>query len=527
MRPAGRAPLRALLALGALLPSSASRVRPSRAVPPASRLLAVPSAIDQGRVGGVHQRHSEGHTTQTCPAVRLAFPLAAAALATAAGLVLVFRHVRASEAAEAARTCVLLPQFVLIMGSTIVVLDSYMLAEAAHMGPGESGQLVGLNWLGAGLGFVSMWAALRQRPALWKEQPRAICVGGLCLNALGVLLYLLGARAIESGAAGEAAAVFVKGARFLGGIGQGVVAQLMVVTVQSLTPSADMGVQMTRVFFVNTVGIGSGPVIAAGAHALTFCPPEQASFVSAPAVQLIVSLGALLAVVALFPDISSEALPDQPGGEAPKPGAEEGEDLRRRRLLIMCCAVIFLLRNLVVSGVEVGTALLLERDFGFDRRLVGFLVGATFFVAFPVRSAHQRLRERLSLLGQFRLFAGLAALGCLLLLRPVSLVLPHGVALLLADSVIFPCAFLADGLSYGALMQNVFPEGSLLDKNHSALWCNLLGFGAGRLGGPWMARWHLEALGSAGQDRYALWQLLACVAALAIFESGVKPGLKA
>merc|ERR1719310_1046669 len=161
-----------------------------------------------------------------------------------------------------------------------------------------------------------------------------------------------------------------------------------------------------------------------------------------------------------------------------------------------------------------------------DRRLVGLAVGATFMVAIPVRMLHQQFKDSLSTIGWFRVFASLALAGSLLLLRVVSAVVPGGAAILLGDSIIFPCAFLADGLCYGVLMVNVFPDGSALDKNHCALYCNGLGMGLGRLLGPWLARYQLEVLGRTGQDTYAISQMLACGLALAVFEVGIRPGIK-
>merc|ERR1712023_230487 len=99
---------------------------------------------------------------------------------------------------------------------------------------------------------------------------------------------------------------------------------------------------------------------------------------------------------------------------------------------------------------------------------------------------HASFKDSLSTVGWFRCFACLALAGTMLLFQAASTVMPGAIALLIGDALIFPSAFMADGLSYGVLMVNVFPDGSLLDKNHSALFCNVLGMSVGRLCGPWL-----------------------------------------
>merc|ERR1719487_18802 len=93
-------------------------------------------------------------------------------------------YVRSSELAEGVRCMILLPQFVCLVGATIIVIDSYEIAELAGMAPGDSGQLVGLNWAGAAVGFTCVWAGLRQNPKLWRELPLTILGGGLFVNVV-------------------------------------------------------------------------------------------------------------------------------------------------------------------------------------------------------------------------------------------------------------------------------------------------------------------------------------------------------
>lgn len=464
--------------------------------------------------------------SEACPSSSVLVPVCLAAACIAAVFVTLQRRVKSDDCtlAESVRLLILLPQFVCLLGSTIIVIDTFDLAKTAGMGPGDSGQLVGLTWAGAGLGFASMWFLLRQRPLIWKELPRPICATGLFVNILGNLLYLYGVYTVERGASGLDAVRLLKTARFVGGLGQGLVAQFMVVTIQSVTASADMGDQMTRVFFVNALGIGSGPVLAAIGHALAGCPSNDFSFLVAPSMYLVFVVGTLLIVIALFPDTTCLELPETSSSEAG--AADDERSIMQRKILIMACICLFVLRSFVTSGVEVGSALLLERDFGMDRKLVGVAVGATFMAVIPVRMLYQVFKEGLSTIGWFRLFASSAIAGTLLLSRQASALMPGGAAILLADCIIFPAAFLADGLSYGVLMVNVFPTGSLFDKNNSALFCNALGMALGRLSGPWFVRYQLEALGRAGQDRYALGQMFACMATLLIFEAGVRPGMK-
>eukprot|EP00404_Azadinium_spinosum_P030407 CAMPEP_0180562010 /NCGR_PEP_ID=MMETSP1037_2-20121125/3687_1 /TAXON_ID=632150 /ORGANISM="Azadinium spinosum, Strain 3D9" /LENGTH=534 /DNA_ID=CAMNT_0022578691 /DNA_START=93 /DNA_END=1697 /DNA_ORIENTATION=+ len=469
-----------------------------------------------------------------CPLLKLMIPSGVAAIVVLCAFALLRRQAKSIELAEWIRLLILLPQYICLVGSTIIVIDSYELAERVGMAPGDSGQLVGLNWLGAALGFFTVWFALRQDPMIWRKQAKTICGSGLLVNIMGILLYVYGVHNVVYPGSNDVVLWIIKSARILGGFGQGVVAQFMVVTIQSLTAKADMGDQMTRVFVVNALGVGSGPVFAAGAHILAACPSKNFSLVVAPLVQLVFSCGCLFALVALFPDMKQVELPEEPTIQSTTSGTSSAvtsdidgpSSVKRRQILIASCIILFVLRNFVASGVEVGSALLLEREFSLDRRLVGVAVGITFMAVIPVKIVHQSLKDSLTIVGWFRIFACLAFSGTMLLFQAVSQMMPGAAALLLGDAIIFPSAFMADGLSYGVLMVNVFPDGSLLDKNHSALFCNVLGMSIGRLSGPWLARYQLELLGPAGQNRYALGQMLACAVIVLVFEVGVRPRIK-
>eukprot|EP00929_Paragymnodinium_shiwhaense_P006998 TRINITY_DN110955_c0_g1_i1.p1 TRINITY_DN110955_c0_g1~~TRINITY_DN110955_c0_g1_i1.p1 ORF type:complete len:544 (+),score=68.72 TRINITY_DN110955_c0_g1_i1:98-1729(+) len=467
--------------------------------------------------------------SKSCPLGNLFIPAGVAAIVIFGVLLRLGYYMRDQDLAEGVRCMILLPQFICLVGSTIIVIDSYELAELAGMAPGDSGQLVGLNWGGAALGFTAMWAVLRQRPMVWRECPKSILAVGLSINLLGVSLYLYGVHLVEIGKTGASPIHLLKAARLIGGVGQGLVAQFMVVTIQTVTSKADMRDQMTRVFFINAIGVGAGPIIAGLSHYLAACPAGNFSFKVAPMVQLTLTLAGLVAVLQLFPSMEALVLPES---SAPPASATAEDDvdnsalLRRRYLLIAACVAVFVLRNYIASGVEVGSALMLERDYSMDRRVVGLAIGMTFMAAIPVRMLYEQFKDSLSMIGWFRVFACFAIVGAAFLLRGVSQLLPGGAAILMGDSIIFPCAFLADGLSYGVLMVNVFADGSLLDKNHCALYCNGLGMGVGRLCGPWLARYQLEVMGHSGQDSYALAQMLACALSLVIFELGIRPGIK-
>lgn len=466
-----------------------------------------------------------------CPLLKLMIPVTVAIVAVMCSLIWLYRQVQANELVEQVRICILYPWIGCMVGSTIIVIDSAELAKKVGMAPGESGQLVGLNWLGSGIGFLLVWFALCRDPMIWRKKAKTILVSGVLVNILGCLLYISGVYEAESGASKVATSWTLKGARTFGGFGQGIVAQMMVVTIQSVTSNDDMADQMTRVFTVNAVGVGSGPILAAAGHFLADCPHNTFSLVLAPTMQLVLFCGCLFAVVGWLPDMSKLQLPVAPTRQVSPGGtaiAEEPTSVQRRKILITSCIILFILRSFVVSGVEVGSALLLERDFGIDRRVVGVAIGLTIIVVLPVKLLYQikPIKNSFTTGGWFRIFVTLALAGTLLLFKEASQVIPEGVALLLADAIIFPSIVMADGISYGVLMVEVFPDGSLLDKNNSALLCNVLGMSFGRLSGSWLARYSLEALGSVGQDRYAFAQMLACAVALLIFEAGVRPGMK-
>jgi len=481
---------------------------------------------------GIHTRTVIQPTFQEafdCPLLKLTTPLMIAAFAVMCALIWLYRQTKTIELVEQVRLLILFPWIGCMVGSTIIVIDSAELAEKVGMAPGESGQLVGLNWLGSGIGFFAVWLILCRDPMIWCKKAKTLCGSGIVVSILGCFLYIIGVHTTESGASRVSASLTVKVARILGGLGQGTVGQMMVVTVQSVTAKSDMAQQMTRVFAINAFGAGSGPVLAAGGHFLAACPSKNFSLVLAPSMQLLLLVGCLLAVVVLLPDMSQLELPDSPTMQSTTLGTcdmDELSSVKQRKILIVSCVILFVLRSFVVSGVEVGSALLLERDFGIDRRFVGVAIGITIMVAMPVKVLYQRVNDSLTTVGWFRVFATLALAGTMLLFQAAGQVVPKGAALLLADAIIFPAIVLADGISYGVLMVKVFPDGSFFDKNTSAALCNVLGMSFGRLSGSWLARYGLEALGSVGQNRYAFGQTVACAVTILVFEVGVRPGIK-
>lgn len=474
---------------------------------------------------------------------------------------------RCRSTSEVACGILLLPHFVLLLGFTIVILDSNDISIHCGMPEGASGLLIGIYMAGAAAGFVWMWASLKFRPSLWREAPRRICLGSFLLHFLGMLLYLFATLN-----KGYSLYVWVL-ARVIGGIGQGVVAQLVNVSLYNLMIGRGLEKWMFNVMLCNTIAIGGGPTVSAAVHYVSSVPAGTPNFQITIVCHLVIVVMSTLGFLANFPDVvgtlgmrrefsigsggmrrefsidknqlspvaSLQEITPTASFELPHvlntPQSERRflntpQSERRGRdnaqqsssSSLIACIVVYFIRCSMVSGTEVVSAELFERYLGMSLVFTGCAVGLCFLSSIPFRIFYTyMIKDRFSPAAQFRICASSACFGALLLLRQCQLLLDDRFAVLLADCIIFPSAFLCDSMTFSRAMRCSLPVGSLLDSNHISFWCNLFGAGLGRVVGPWMGRYLIEAYGASGQDLFAILQLIYCILMMAIFEIWVYP----
>lgn len=85
--------------------------------------------------------------------------------------------------------------------------------------------------------------------------------------------------------------------------------------------------------------------------------------------------------------------------------------------------------------------MLLETPYGWTRHSIGFLVSGTFLAGIPLRSMYISLRDSFSIIAWIRILSLVALSGTMLIFSKVTHLLPGGVMLVLADSMMFPALY--------------------------------------------------------------------------------------
>lgn len=448
-------------------------------------------------------------------------------VATVLSLIALRCCVQGCEATRKANYVILFPQCVMVIGFTIPLLDSYQISQAYRMAPGFSGLLVGSFFFGSAIGSLLSFLLLRFVPNT-VMQPKAAAVAALSLHMIGYAVYLYGLLSSSIKQAHPYLAMVLILGRVVSGSGHGMLAQIVNTSTQRWNVGDEVNQQASRVFFTNSLGVGGGPLLAAASHVISGVPSWSASaFHIVPLCQLILALGAMVAMLGLFPDLSSmsAASVDQrlaaPAAAAAVSAAATQQDVGRHKKAIYSCIAVYAIRCFVCGGLETGSSLLMERDGHMTHTQTGLLCSVSFLTIIPLKLAQTRLmKDQLSNDLQFRMFALSAIFGCFLLFQGVCAWF-GSVALVVSASIVFPFMYLCDSMTFGFAIRQAAPSGEFLDANQVSILCLLFGSGVGRVFGPWFARWQLESFLDDGQNSYALCQLFFCGLILLLFERGI------
>mmetsp|Transcript_32306 Transcript_32306/g.57149 ORF Transcript_32306/g.57149 Transcript_32306/m.57149 type:complete len:595 (-) Transcript_32306:290-2074(-) len=437
-------------------------------------------------------------------------------------LFLLARRVHQVEVDEAARSVGSFQQFVGLANYSALIVDSFQLTMAVGHSAGASGRLIGMYMLGTAIGGVLMWGALKWRLQIWKDWPRQILISVCSSNLISFILSVWITSWVTNHADNGQAYGLLCLCRFISGIGHGVGAQLLQVSFAYLTPVRERPQQMVRFFFVNTLGIGLGPILVGGVWMLDLCPPGTGHFELSGIVQCLLAGASLVGITALYPDLQAfdpEGRTEVSGRSSSKSVSEAARQLglelpeewnfHKRRIRVCGCLLMALLRAQVTSGVESATSYLLENKHHWARHEIGISIGLTFLCCIPAKMVLD-YHTNLSVLCKIRIMSVISIMGSLLLYHAGP------VLLLAADILLFPSLYLSDGLSRGLMQQYALPTGSMLDQNHTTLWAGILSNGVGRYLGPWLSRLIIE---KAGQPAYCFMQILLALSFLVIFEA--------
>jgi len=393
---------------------------------------------------------------------------------------------------------------------SIVILESYQLSKALGHDAAFSGQVIGIYMAAAAFGGLIMSLVLWGYPGVWKQRARELLLFTQISGIIGFSIYAWVTSYVTYNAIGTAAeanglstALLV--ARVISGIGHGIIATLLQVTFAHITPAQERPAQMIRFWFVNTLGIGVGPMIAAAMRLLDFCPPgHPPRFELVGLGQLVLSAVSLCSVLLFYPklhDVEDFVVADSVAVAAGRATPS--------RMFVCGCILSTCVRALVTSGVEGATSLLLETQFGFPQQDIGVMIGATFLCCLPAKAALDFSRQRISVVQCIRTLCGVSIFGCCFLFRN------SWYCLIFADALLFPALYLSDGIVRGLMQQYALPPGSLLDQTGTTLWSMLLN-NIGRFLGPWLARGLLQKVNQTG---YAGLQLFLALVFWFVFET--------
>jgi hypothetical protein len=465
--------------------------------------------------------HDTAKFPPPCPRIHDTVPLGVLFLALALTVAWLIYVTSESDVAESARSTGLFIQWCGMTSYSIVILDAYQLAKTLHHDAAFSGQLIGLYMAATAVGGLITSSMLWYYPDVWKMYGRLVLLLGQAFNITGFCTYAwitsyVSYNVINTPGEHETLSAALLFARVNSGIGHGIGATLLQVSFAHLTPVQDRPAQMTRFMFVNTLGIGLGPMIAAGMRMMEFCPLGQPpGFELVGLAQIVLSGASLISVLVFYPNLKDfastvEADDCRAAEQSPRSGILQ-------RLIVIGCMLSTLVRAMVTSGVEGATSLLLEISYGFPRHVIGIIIGATFLACFPVKLAMDSRRSRLTVYHWIRGLCGISVIGALLLFRR------DWAWLITADVLLFPSLYLGDGMLRGVMQQFALPTGSILDQTGTTLIAMILN-SVGRFLGPWVARLLLEDVNQTG---YAALQVFLAILFWVVFELMIVRPVKA
>lgn len=476
-----------------------------------------------------------------------------------------------------------LPGALALVGNTITTPDSYDLAMRLGGGPAFSGSIVGCVATGFFVGTTCIWLIGRRWPYFWRSIPRLLQLVGFIMGLLGSVLYVAvafaagharGVADIVSdtgngtsvilldppqllGLTPDTLRILVLAGQLLQGMSVACFINISIQLIANIAQQDDRPHYSGLLTEYNLLGLGFGPLTAAGAH--SFCSIALGSgtrlFVAVGVAKIFfcLAVGVLVSAPGL-PDLSNfkldqeismakvesggdvegnplKSISSQEIAEQACSGTDSHEDpaaqntrkfrLPPRPIQIRICGVLLTacLLHFMASGLEVVSVMVLEVEFGWNAARAGFIVGITFLCGLPLRRLLMRAKgdgaSEAKTAGVIRWLLIITAGSCVLLFRYWSRLFGHGALgeftsvafLLLADLLFYSSIMFAQSLLRGIAMQFVQApgEGPFDMTNFMFGWSVVVDL-VSRTIGPPLARARLSS--AAGRDGYAVQQLL-------------------
>jgi len=423
--------------------------------------------------------------------------------------------------------------FLGMVHNTMIIPESYNLARAMHFGPTTSGWMIGLPYV-----FNSV-AALFERSLMspWnQEYNRMVCIRMMVGIVVSCVLGAVAADPPGSWGMPDKHCIILL---LLAQAGRSFcypnpLLKVMAMKTLPLDSLIDFNVLLNLAL---TMGIGAGPLLST--MVCWDLDPSASRSRSARVMCVMAGIWILniLALMFYLPDNLQLTAPAQQSSQdrgerqaldnhddtvpAQQSSQDRGErqaldnhddttvaaaTKTERQWIWIHAAFINLERAFIVSALEATTAMILEMKFTFDTSSIGCILCATFMAGLPFCLALHLVRHQYT--AQLLLaLPCVSGFGSVFLFKAVGATffpLPLQVfAVLLADSIIFPTAYLLSGVVNGLVAEYALP-GTLYSLENYVVVDAILQNTVGRCFGPPLARSLFQA---SGRDMYASVQL--------------------
>lgn len=413
--------------------------------------------------------------------------------------------------------------FLFTMSVTAIIPEAYGLMLTEGKGPTASGWLIGSPWA------FCAFSSLCMRPLVandcWSQsRNRLIVVCSYVLMASSVLVFAMAAN--HADVLGNRRFFLLVTSRITMGLADGPNLILTVMT-WKITPRTEMvRYEISRVC-CKCAGIGMGPILSSLVALVSGA--EGAAARSAHSSYIIAVCWIIFGVAtwqAIPLDLTQhikmkeaediKSSTDEHGAQdAASTLAIESlpEQVRKK---VWCSVVMYgTERTFVVSGLEAGTALVLETEFRWDTKYIGLAIGLTFLGGLPLAIVANAIQRPSSFMSAklMCVAAALSVVSSICLFPSIGQYLStlsgsNAVGpLLLADSIIFTGGYLANGVMDAYAVRSSMP-GTIFSIENLKLIDSVIQNSLARFIAPPIARWCLE---SHGRTYYASGQLIISV----------------
>mmetsp|Transcript_35 Transcript_35/g.123 ORF Transcript_35/g.123 Transcript_35/m.123 type:complete len:546 (+) Transcript_35:117-1754(+) len=359
---------------------------------------------------------------------------------------------------------------------TYILTDALTLSKAFDEDAHFSGLLLGVHKMGTASGSFVLWCAMQHNSETWRAG-RPIFRSAATLQLIGVTAFTMfscGMFALPH----STALHFMLLARFITGLGGGMMIFLTLTLFGHMLPTEDRSAWNVTFFLAGVSGLGVGPLLAA-------CVRQANMFLGIPAQHM---LSSVLLALPLLPLMQIPSLVFYPSladvvDESVPLSVSSTQDARLQGVVVLLCVAMQVFRNLSISSLEAGVSLILERELLWSPVAGGIAISAVVSSVITANWLYRALARQMSsyavqhIMNAF-MFLGACVIYCF---APPAI-------LLLGTAVCFAASALSGGLIMATLQRYVLPAGSMLDLNKAMLLAVVGADLLGRGGGPVLAR---------------------------------------